>query len=217
MASTPHTNRPPVQRLYLVTPPVADPAAMPADFGAALAAAGVAAVLLRLAPADEGSLTHCVKTLAPAIQGAGAALLIDGHGEIVGRTGADGSHVTGVEALADALAHLKPDRIAGAGGLITRHDAMLAAEMGADYVMFGESDAQGERPAFEAIVERVEWWSEVFQSPCVAYAGAAEEVAPLAAAGADFVALGPFVFDDPRGLTAALTAAAAQLAAEVAA
>jgi thiamine-phosphate pyrophosphorylase len=190
---------------------------MPADFAAAVAAAGVAAVLLRLAPADEGSLTRCVKALAPAIQEAGAALLIDGHDEIVGRTGADGSHVSGIDVLADALGHLKPDRIAGVGGLITRHDAMTAAEMGADYVMFGEPDAHGERPAFEAIVERVEWWSEVFQSPCVAYAGAAEEIAPLAAAGADFVAVGPFVFDDPRGLTAALTAAAAQLAAEVAA
>ena len=38
---------------------------------------------------------------------------------------------------------LKPARIAGCGRLATRHDAMLAAEAGADYVMFGEPDAAG--------------------------------------------------------------------------
>ena len=41
---------------------------------------------------------------------------------------------------APRCASLKPERIAGCGGLATRHDAMLAAEAGADYVMFGEPD-----------------------------------------------------------------------------
>ena len=60
---------------------------------------------------------------------------------------------------------------------------MLAAEAGADYVMFGEPDAAGERPSFEAIEERVAWWAEVFEIPCVGFAAAPEEVAPLATAG----------------------------------
>ena len=33
------------------------------------------------------------------------------------RAGADGAHLTGIEAFAAALAKLKPDRIAGCGGL----------------------------------------------------------------------------------------------------
>ena len=41
---------------------------------------------------------------------------------------------------------------------------MLAAEAGADYVMFGEPDGTGARPAFAAIEERVAWWAEVFES-----------------------------------------------------
>ena len=36
---------------------------------------------------------------------------------IAARAGADGAHLTGIEAFAAALALLKPDRIAGAGGL----------------------------------------------------------------------------------------------------
>ena len=58
---------------------------------------------------------------------------------------------------------------------------MLAAEAGADYVMFGEPDATGERPGFEAIEERVAWWAEVFETPCVGYAASLDEVAPLVA------------------------------------
>jgi thiamine-phosphate pyrophosphorylase len=101
--------------------------------------------------------------------------------------------------------------------MTSRHDAMLAAEAGADYVMFGEPDRNGVRPAFAAVVDRVTWWRPLFESPCVAYAGEVAEIAPLAAAGADFIAVGPFVFDDPRGLRAALAEAKALLAPEVAA
>jgi len=66
---------------------------------------------------------------------------------------------------------------------------MAAAEAGADYVMFGEPD-NGERPAFAAIEERVAWWAEVFEAPCVAFAAGPDEVTPLVTAGADFIALG---------------------------
>ena len=205
-----------VPRLYVVTPPLAAADDLPADFGAALAQASVAAVLVRLAPADERTLTNRLKVLAETIQAAGAAFIVDGHVELVGRSGADGAHVGGIAALQAALPHLKPERIAGAGALASRHDAMLAAEAGADYVLFGEPDRRGYRPAFEAVRERVEWWSEVFQIPCVAYAETDEEVAALAAAGADFVALAPKLFADPRGFATALLAASSRLTAEVA-
>jgi len=202
-------------RLYVVTPPVAEAAAWASELAGALAHANVAAVLMRLASADERTLINCVKALVPAIQDAGTALLLDGHVDLVGRTGADGAHLADGTALKDALPRLKPERIAGAGGLISRHDAMVAAESGADYVMFGEPDAHGTRPAFAAILDRVGWWSEVFEIPCVAYAGSLDEVGALAAAGADFIALAPFVFDDRRGLAAALADAVARLDAGV--
>ncbi|MDQ2079735.1 thiamine phosphate synthase [Xanthobacteraceae bacterium Astr-EGSB] len=205
-----------VPRLYLVTPPVAAPADLPSDFGSVLAAAQVAAVLLRLAPADERRLTNLIKVVAEPVQQAGAALLVEGHVELIGRAGADGAHLDGGAALKAALPHLKPDRIAGAGALASRHDAMTAAELGADYVMFGEPSPDGLRPAFAAVLERLEWWSEVFQIPCVGYAETLEEVAAVAAAGADFVALAPGVFADVRGLGAALADAMAQLHGEVA-
>jgi thiamine-phosphate pyrophosphorylase len=203
LASKPVPPRP-VPRLYLATPVVADPAPLMASLPALLAGADIAAVLLRLAPSDERTLTNRVKALAPVIQHSGAALLLDGHAGLVARAGADGAHLSGIEAMQEALPSLKPDRIAGVGGLVTRHDSMAAGEAGADYVLFGEPDKRGERPSVEAIAERLQWWAELFEPPCVGFSASREEAREFAGAGADFVLVGDFIWNDSRGPAAAL-------------
>jgi len=194
----------PMTRLYLVTPMLGGLQAPMANFAQLLAQADVAAVLVRLGTTDQPTMISTVKTLAPAIQDKGAALLLEGHAELIARSGADGAHVSGLAALSDALPTLKPHRIAGVGGLKTRHDSMTAGELGADYVLFGEPDASGQRPSLEAIIERLQWWDELFEPPCVGFAGALDEVEALARAGADFVMAGDFIWTDPRGAAAAL-------------
>jgi thiamine-phosphate pyrophosphorylase len=193
-----------VPRLYLATPEVDDSSPLIESLPGLLAAADVAAVLLQLKPADPRSLISRIKALAPAIQERGAALLLDGHVELVARSGADGAHLTGIAAMEEALPSLKPDRIAGIGGLATRHDSMTAGELGADYVLFGEPDARGQRPSTEAIAERLQWWAELFEPPCIGFAASTEEAYEFAAAGADFVLVGDFIWADPRGAAAAL-------------
>jgi thiamine-phosphate pyrophosphorylase len=201
----------PAPRLYLLTPPIAEPAAVRAALAAALGAADVAAVLLRLAAADERTVVNRIKALAPTIQDTGAALLLDGHAELAARAEADGAHLASLANFEAAVSALKPERIAGCGGLASRHDAMVAAEVGADYVMFGEPEGNESRPSFDAIIERVSWWAEVFEIPCVGFAATLDEIAPLAAAGADFIAVADCIFNDVRGPRAAMTEAARQL------
>ena len=203
MATKPVPSRP-LPRLYLATPDVDDPSQLAAALPGLLAAADIAAVLVRLRETDQRTMISRVKVLAPAVQDGGAALLIDGHAELVARAGADGAHLTGIAAMEDALPSLKPDRIIGIGGLATRHDSMAAGELGADYVLFGEPDARGERPSPEAIAERLQWWAELFEPPCVGFAVSREEAAEFAAAGADFLLVGDFIWADPRGPEAAL-------------
>jgi len=195
----------PAPRLYLATPEVDDPSPLIAGLPGLLTAADVAAVLLRLKPVDQRTMISRIKALAPAVQNGGAALLLDGHVELVARAGADGAHLTGIAALEEALPSLKPDRIAGVGGLTTRHDSMTAAEQGADYVLFGELDAMGQRPSTDAIAERLQWWAELFEPPCVGFAASREEASQFAASGADFVLVGDFIWADPRGAAAALS------------
>jgi thiamine-phosphate pyrophosphorylase len=201
----------PAPRLYLATSEVDDPSQLASQLPELLAAADVAAVLLRLKPTDQRTMISRVKTLAPVIQNAGAALLLDGHVELVARAGADGAHLNGLAALEDALPSLKPDRIAGVGGLATRHDSMAAGER-ADYVLFGEPDGNGQRPSTEAIAERLQWWDELFEPPCIGFAVSCEEAAEFARAGADFVLVGDFIWADPRGAKAALADAGQAIA-----
>jgi thiamine-phosphate pyrophosphorylase len=192
----------PVPQLYLITPPVGDAEAFAVPLAAVLDAAPVAAVLLRLAAGDERTLVNRIKALAPVVQKRNAALVIDGHANLAVRGGADGAHLTGLDGFNAFVDVLSPGRIVGCGGLHTRHDAMVVAERGTDYVMFGEPDDAGRRPGFDAILERIHWWAELFSPPCVGYAASPDEVAPLVRAGADFVAVGEWAFaaSNPAGV-----------------
>jgi thiamine-phosphate pyrophosphorylase len=199
--------RPPVL-IYLVTPAIGDVEAFAPQLKAALGAAEVACVLFTPIATDDQTAKKLVKDIAPIVQSAGAALVVSGWSAIVARAGADGVHLAdGTKGLTDALDSFKPERIVGAGGIRSKDDAMTIAESGVDYVMFGEPSRDGRLPPLEAIVERVGWWAELFEVPCVAFAPDLAAVPLLADAGADFVALGNAVWDHDKGPAEAMALA----------
>ena len=205
----PSMSEPP--RLYLITPPLAEATDFLPKIEAALAAGDVACVLLRIAAADEGAAKTIVRALAPTVQGYGAALLVESGGRFdsrfVGRTDADGLHVAGAgPALDEALEALHPKKIVGVGDLRDRDAAMAAGESGADYLMFGGPDEAADA---DFVTERVAWWAEIFNVPCVGYCADPAEAVAMARAGAEFVALCDGIWDDPP---AALAAVARDLA-----
>ena len=195
----------PVPRLYLATPEVDDPSSLIASLPGLLAAADVAAVLLRLKPVDQRTMISRVKALAPAIQDSGAALLLDGHVELVARAGADGAHLTGIEALRGgaAVAEARPHRRRRRPGDAARFDGRGRSSAPITCCSASPTRA-GQRPSIEAIAERLQWWAELFEPPCVGFAASREEACEFAAAGADFVLVGDFIWTDPRGAAAAL-------------
>lgn len=182
-------------RLILWAPQAADAALLAQRLDTVLRAVSLDAVILAVQGSDDRARINYAKTIAAATQQHGAALLLIDNVELVARTGADGVHLTSPARLAEALSILRPlERIVGVGGLKARHDAMEAAEAGVDYVMFGEPRADGSVPAPSAVRERAEWWAELFQTPCVAYAATFDDAVPLAETGAEFVAFGHDVF-----------------------
>jgi thiamine-phosphate pyrophosphorylase len=196
-------------RLYLITPPVADATGFAAKFAAALDTSEIACVLLRVSPMDQAAAKKIVRALAPLAQERGVACLVEDP-QLAVDTNADGVHLNGVgKKLDTALASLKPEKIVGVSAITGRDDAMTAAEAGVDYLMFGAADGT---QSFAEIFEQVNWWAEIFNVPCVAYARKHEEIAELARAGADFVALCDAVWSDPRGIACALHEAAEVLA-----
>ena len=190
----------PRTRLALLSPhrvEAGDADALAAAITTACAAGDVAAVLLRLAPADERSLVNLVKRLAPAAQGTGAAVVVSCAGfdgdlvSVSARGGADGVHLDKAQegALRALRDRLDDGRILGAGGHEQKHAAMEAGEAGVDYVMFGGLYADGVAPDAETVIERASWWPEIFETPCIAVAHAPDEVGPLLATGAEFLGL----------------------------
>lgn len=187
----------PERALYFVTPPLAaaDAEAFAAIFAAALKAAPAACALLRLKPDSHSEAEAAAAPFLRAANDAGCALLIENDDRLAARLGADGVHVAGAGAdLSQAIERLKPHSIVGAGALPTRDEAMTAGEMGADYVMFGEPRGAARTLAPGPLIERIAWWAEIFETPCVAYAGTLAEASALRQAGADFVAFGEAIW-----------------------
>lgn len=202
--------------LYLVTPVIERVEEFAPALTAALTAADVACVSFRLANSGESENARVASRLAPIVQERGAAALFS-DARIAARANADGVHVFGqgetlLASLEDAITSMKPQRIVGAGGVRTKHDAMSAGELDIDYVAFGDPSADGWSPDADFVTERVEWWSSIFNVPCVGFASSLADVERIARAGADFVALGDAVWLDPRGPAVALAEAAAILA-----
>lgn len=197
-------------RFYLLTPPLADAADLPASLPEALAAQDVACLLLRLTTRDPGIAKKIIQKATEIAQPLGTAVLIESDATLAMRANCDGVHFPrGLDpALNEALKSLQPGRIVGISGLKGRDDAMSAGEAGVDYLMFGEPTADGFVPPVERTVEQAGWWAEIFNIPCVAYAHRLPDVAALSATGADFIALGDAVWNDPRGAAVALQEAA---------
>ena len=210
-----------VSRLVLLTPIVTDAETFRPQLEAACAAGGIASVILRLAPADERTLINRVKALAPVAQAHDAALVVSfadapraGHdiATVAARGGADGVHVEEPTELRLLRERYRDDRIVGAGNLHSRHEAMDAGEVGADYVLFGEPEADGSAPPFETVIEQAHWWAEIFETPCIAVAASLDAIEHVAATGAEFVGLGDAVWSHSAGPAAAVAAARKALA-----
>jgi thiamine-phosphate pyrophosphorylase len=197
--------------VYLITPLLSaeDGDAFAKVFAEVVEAVPIACALVRLAPVTQTDAKAIVAPVLRSAIGVDCALLIANDGRLAARLGADGVHVNGAGAdLVAAVESLKPERIVGAGFLRTRDEAMTAGEMGADYVMFGEPHRGAPTMELKSLAERVGWWAEIFETPCVAYADTIAAAGALADAGADFVALGEAIWGCPSPSEAARAAQA---------
>ena len=169
-------------------PPEPDPAAWAPLLEEALAAGGVAGVILPAAAAPAAV------ALRPLCHAHGAALLVEGA-DAAAAMAADGLVLAG-DGVAAARAALGPQRILAVVTAPTRHALMVAGEEGADVVVAGGLDHAGAA----GLVDLVEWWSEVAVLPiAVAAPGDAADIGALVAAGADFLAVGAAIWQHPLG------------------
>jgi thiamine-phosphate pyrophosphorylase len=193
----------PTCQLYLITPPVIDDLeAFAAHLESALDAGPVAALQIRLKPADDAAITTAVKRLAPIAQGRGVAVILNDRPDLASALGCDGVHVGQTDAsVASARRVMGKSAMIGATCHDSRHLGMEAAEQGADYVAFGafyptDTKETVHRPDPEILTI----WQETMEIPSVAIGGiTVDNAAPLIAAGADFLAVSAGVWSHPKG------------------
>lgn len=191
-------------RLYLITPPAFEPDAFAEDLRAALDGGDVACLQLRLKDVEDDAVRRATEVLLPLAQEHEVAFLINDRPDLAAEMGADGCHVGQEDTPYDeARKILGPDHIVGVTAHTSRHLAMAAAEGGADYVAFGaffHTDTKQAKGT--ADVDILDWWSHLFEIPCVAIGGITVENCPaLVAAGADFLSVVAGVWhysDGPR-------------------
>ncbi|WP_144752689.1 thiamine phosphate synthase [Bartonella saheliensis] len=122
---------------------------------------------------DDGSfLQKQAQTYAEDIQNNDAALLIAGDSRIAGRIKADGLHIEDdLNALESFKNQQKEQKIIGFGNLRNRHSAMLAAETGVDYLLFGKLGADKKPQAHPRNLQLATWWAEIMETPAIIQAG----------------------------------------------
>jgi len=186
---------------------------------AVLEAARPATVLVAAAKDGEALTAAAARPLVELVQGKGIAALIEGDAQLARTLRADGVHLPwdkDIEArYGEAREILGTRYIIGVDVGRSRHDAMVLAEEGADYIAFGiPSHVEDRETAAERRFELVTWWSEIFEVPCVAFdVENLADAEALAAAGADFVAIArndTFSADDYANLARAIVAASSK-------
>ncbi len=198
-------------RLCLVTPMGIAPAAFAAMLEEALAAGDVASLFIT---ADPATLSELARAAVLVAQAHGVAAIVVNDTQLTGHVGADGVHIDSGQAdLAAAIESFRPERMVGAGGARSRHDAMSLGEADPDYVFFGRFDGDTGPAIFDKTLDLAAWWASIFQIPAVVMGGAAiASVAEARDAAIEFVALRRAVWEHPGGPAEAVRKANAILA-----
>ena len=201
-------------RLYLITPPTLPPGFVD-DLARALDGGDVAALQIRLKDAPDDAILRAAEAILPIAQARDVAVLMNDRLDLALKAGCDGVHLgQGDGDHAAARKRLGPDRMLGITCHASRHLAMEAGEVGADYVAFGAFFPTSTKDTIHRPeAELLEWWSEMFEIPCVAIGGiTADNCAPLVRAGADFLAVVGAVWNHPEGPAAGVRAMNAAIA-----
>ena len=189
-------------RLYLITPPKFELGAFADEVKRALSGGDVSSFQLRFKDVPDDEIRRATETLMPIVQRAGAAFILNDRPDLARDLRCDGVHVGQEDAsYEDARAAVGRDAIVGVTCHDSRHLAMEAAEVGADYVAFGAFFPTATKEAkTHADIELLTWWSEIMVVPCVAIGGiTVDNAKPLVEAGADFLAVSSGVWNYPGG------------------
>lgn len=152
----------------------------------------ITAFQFRVKGVDQHEAARLAEPLQAICAAREVAFIVNDDVALAKRLGADGVHLgQGDGDPREAREELGREAQIGVTCHASKHLAMEAGEAGADYVAFGAFFASTTKQSeHRPVPEILEWWSTLFEIPCVAIGGITpENCAPLIAAGADFLAV----------------------------
>ena len=152
----------------------------------------ITAFQFRVKGVDQHEAARLAQPLQAICAAREVAFIVNDDVALAKRLGADGVHLgQGDGDPREAREELGREAQIGVTCHASKHLAMEAGEAGADYVAFGAFFASKTKQSeHRPVPEILEWWSALFEIPCVAIGGITpENCAPLIAAGADFLAV----------------------------
>ena len=196
-------------KIYLIAPPLSDTRRFTDVLSAVLDSVEVACLRLSPPSIDETQVRRDCGIIREVARARDVPLVIDTHIQMVKRAGLDGVHLPhGSRSVRSARATLGSDAIIGAFCHVSRHDGMVAAESGADYVSFGPVTPTSLGDGTHATRDLFAWWFETIEIPVVAEGNLDSARLRSLAPVTDFFAIGPEIWgeDDPvaeiKGLAA---------------
>lgn len=190
-------------QLYLITPPKIDLDVFADTLVTALDSGEIACVQLRLKDVDDDTVRRACEKLQPLVQDRDIAFVLNDRPDLAKEMGCDGVHIG-----QDDTPYKKARDIMGKDAIIgvtchdSKHLAMIAGEQGADYVAFGAfypTDTKQAKTKAEPWI--LEWWTTMFEIPCVAIGGiTTDNATPLIEAGADFLAVCGGIWNHSKGV-----------------
>ena len=183
-------------QLYLISP-LDVSGTFPERLARALDAGPVAAFQFRVKGVDQHEAARLAEPLQAICRARDVAFIVNDSIPLAKRLKADGVHLGQQDGtVREAREALGREAQIGVTCHASRHLAMEAGEMGADYVAFGaffpsETKASEHRPEPELLT----WWQGLMEIPCVAIGGITpDNCRPLIDAGADFLAVSQVVW-----------------------
>ena len=184
-------------QLYLISP-LDVSGGFPERLARALDAAPVAAFQFRVKGLDEHAAARLAEPLQELCAARDVTFIVNDAIGLAKRLGADGVHLGQSDgSVADARAALGREAQIGVTCHASRHLAMDAGDVGADYVAFGAFFPTTTKVTeHRAELDLLTWWQGIFELPCVAIGGITpDNCAPLVSAGADFLAVSGAVWN----------------------
>ena len=196
------TDTPIATQLYLISP-LDVSGEFPARLERALEAGRgvVTAFQFRVKGLDQHEAARLAEPLQAICAAHEVAFIVNDNVSLAKRLKADGVHLgQDDDDPRDAREELGRDAQIGVTCHASKHFAMEAGEAGADYVAFGaffESSTKDKGDAQRPAPTILEWWSTLFEIPCVAIGGVTpDNCGPLIEAGADFLAVSGAVWNN---------------------